>query len=142
MTPSPSNTRRWPRHQVDLQVYVVLRNGESIVVVPGRLTEISEGGMALYAGIHLQPGDLLEIEFPTRQARAQGRICSREGYCFGVEFVTSLSAPARPASHALALFRQRHEDYLRQNEEEITRLQKEVAALRRAALMADEIKKL
>jgi hypothetical protein len=142
MAPSPSNTRRWPRHQVDLQVYVVLRNGESVVVVPGRLTELSEGGMALYAGIHLQPGDLLEVEFPTRQARALGRIRSREGYCFGVEFITSLSAPAQPANRTLALLQERHEVYLRQNEEEINRLQKEVAALRRAALMADAIKKL
>jgi hypothetical protein len=142
MTPSPSNSRRWPRNQVDLQVYVLLRDGESIVVVPGRLTELSEGGMALYAGINLQPGDLLEVEFPTRQARALGRIRNREGYCFGVEFVTSLSTPAQPASRTLALFQQRHEVYLRQNEDEISRLQKEVAALRRAALMADEIKKL
>ena len=67
MTPSPINTRRWPRHLVDMQVLVVLRSGESRVVVPGRLTEISEGGMALYAGIHLQPGDLLEVEFPDAQ---------------------------------------------------------------------------
>jgi hypothetical protein len=141
----PVNTRRWPRHQVDLQVHVVLRNGESTVFVPGRLIEISKGGLALYAGIHLQPGDALEVELPAPYSRVKGTIRSRDGYCFGIEFLTSLSAPAQPAqppSRALALFQQRHEAYLRQNEEEIRRLQKEIAAMRRAAHLAAEIKKL
>lgn len=141
MAPSPLNTRRWPRKQVDLQVHVVLRDGESNVFVPGRLTEISKGGLALYAGINLQPGDPLEVELPAPYARVKGTIRSRDGYCFGVEFEGALSAPARPASRALRIFQERHEAYLRQNEEEITRLQKEVAALRRASLLADQIKK-
>jgi len=33
--------------------------------VPGRGTEMSEGGMLLYAGILLNPGDMLELEFNT-----------------------------------------------------------------------------
>src|ERR1700730_5834986 len=122
----PVNTPRWPRHQVDLQVHVVLRNGESTVFVPGRLIEISKGGLALYAGIHLQPGDALEVELPAPYSRVKGTIRSRDGYCFGVEFLTSLSTAARPASRNLALFQQRHEAYLRESEEEINRLRKEV----------------
>jgi len=60
--PLRANTRRWPRHQVDLPVSIVL-NGTPRMVVPGRATEISEGGMALYAGmIHPKPGDLMEID--------------------------------------------------------------------------------
>ncbi|MGH9544526.1 MAG: PilZ domain-containing protein [Terriglobales bacterium] len=142
MAPSPVNTRRWKRKQIDLQVLVVLRDGESKVFVPGRLIEISQGGLALYAGINLQPGDPLEVELPAPYSRVRGTIRSRDGYCFGVEFLSSLSAAARPASRNLALFQQRHEAYLRENEEEINRLQKEVASMRRAALLADEIKKL
>jgi len=145
MRPSSVNTRRWPRHQVDLQVHVVLRNGESTVFVPGRLIEISKGGLALFAGIHLQPGDPVEVELPAPYFRVKGMIRSRDGYCFGIEFSTSLSAPAPaapPPSRALALFQERHEAYLRQNEEEIRRLQKEVAAMRRAAHLAAAIKKL
>ena len=141
MAPSPANTRRWSRKQVDLQVFVVLRDGESKVFVPGRLIEISKGGLALYAGIHLQPGDPVEVELPAPYARVKGTIRSRDGYSFGVEFLTSLSTAARPASRNLALFQQRHEAYLRENEEEINRLQKEVAAMRRAAMLAEEIKK-
>jgi PilZ domain len=142
MEPSPVNTRRWPRKPVDLQVLVVLRDGESKVFVPGRLTEISKGGLALCAGVNLQPGDPLEVELPAPYSRVKGTIRSRDGYCFGVEFLTSLSTAARPASRNLALFQQRHAAYLRENEEEISRLQKEVAAIRRAVLLAEETKKV
>jgi hypothetical protein len=142
MAPSPVNTRRWPRKQIDLQVHVILRDGESTVFVPGRLIEISKGGLALFAGINLQPGDPLEVELPEPYSRVKGTIRSRDGYCFGVEFETSLAKFAPPASRNLALFQQRHETYLRENQEEINRLQKEVAALRRAALLGEGIKKL
>jgi hypothetical protein len=142
MKPSQANTRRWQRHQVDLQVYVVIRSGGSKVVVPGRLSEISKGGMALYAGIHLLPGEPMEVEFPTPNVRVIGTIRNRAGYCYGVEFLTSPSTRTVPANRALTLFQQRHEAYLRKNEQEIDRLQREIAALRRAALLADEIKKL
>ena len=63
--PSPANARRWQRHEIDLPVHVVLHNEVSRMLVPGRGTEISEGGMALYAGIHLKPNELMEIEFLT-----------------------------------------------------------------------------
>ena len=59
------NTRRWPRLPVDMPVRVVTSKGFSTTVVEGRGTEMSEGGMVLYAGILLNPGDLLEIEFDT-----------------------------------------------------------------------------
>ena len=48
--------------------------------------------MGLYAGIMLNPGDLLEVEFgiPGRfRVMAVVRYCS--GYWFGLEFVTPLS---------------------------------------------------
>ena len=141
MRPSPVNTRRWARHPIDLQVHVVLQNGGSRVLVPGRLIEISEGGMSLYAGIPLQPGDPLEVECPPPYAPLRGIIRSRDGYCFGVEFETSLSVRAGAARRELASFKQRHEAFLRENEKEIQRLQKEVAALRLAARLAEEIKK-
>ena len=142
MAPSPPNTRRWKRKQVDLQVFVILRDGESKVFVPGRLAEISKGGLALYAGINLQPGDPVEVELPAPYSRVKGTIRNRDGYCFGVEFLSSLSSAARPASRNLALFQQRHESYLRESEEEINRLQREIAAMRRAAAQAEGIKKL
>jgi len=61
------------------------------------------------------------------------------GFWYGVD---PLSSAVRPASRNLALFQQRHESYLRESEEEINRLQKEIAAMRRAAAQAEGIKKL
>ena len=90
MASAPLNTRRWPRKPVDLQVLVVLRDGESKVFVPGRLTEISKGGLALCAGINLQPGDPIEVELPSPYSRVKGTVRSRDGYSFGVEFLSSL----------------------------------------------------
>jgi hypothetical protein len=90
MSGSPKE-RRWPRVPVDLPVRVVTAKGFSSTVVPGRGTEISEGGMVLYAGILLNPGDLLEVEFDTpTQSRMTAIVRSRNGFCFGLEFIAPL----------------------------------------------------
>lgn len=93
----PTNTRRWPRHEVDLPVGVVLQCGPSRTLVPGRGTEISEGGMSVYAAVDLKPYDLMEIEFqqPSR-TQITGIVRSRIAYCFGLEFLTPLSSWADP----------------------------------------------
>ena len=90
---APPNTRRWPRHPVDIPVRVVTGKGFSATTVEGRGTELSEGGMVLYAGIVVNPGDLLEIEFdtPTR-SRMTAIVRSKSGFCFGLEFISPLPA--------------------------------------------------
>jgi len=86
-------TRRWDRQPVDLPVRVVTSKGFSTTVVEGRGTELSEGGMTLYAGILLNPGDLLEVEFDTPMpSRMPAIVRSRNGFCFGLEFITPLPA--------------------------------------------------
>jgi hypothetical protein len=91
MMPSP-NTRRWQRHEADLPVSVVISDGDSRTRVAGRGTEISEGGMAIFAGVDLKPYDLMEIEFEApSHARVIAVIRNRCGYCFGLEFLTPLS---------------------------------------------------
>jgi len=78
---------------VDLPVRVVTSKGFSTTVVEGRGTEMSEGGMVLYAGILLNPGDLLEIEFDTpTPSRMPAIVRSRNGFCFGLEFIIPLPA--------------------------------------------------
>jgi hypothetical protein len=87
------NTRRWNRLPVDLTVRVVTSKGFSTTVVPGRGTELSEGGMVLYAGILLNPGDLLELEFDMPfHSRVPAVVRSRNGFCFGLEFIAPLPA--------------------------------------------------
>ena len=90
---NPPNTRRWDRLPVDMPVKVVTSKGFSTTVVMGRGTELSEGGMVLYAGILLNPGDLLEVEFDMPiHSRLPAIVRSRNGFCFGLEFITPLPA--------------------------------------------------
>jgi hypothetical protein len=89
--PSSPSTRRWQRHPVDLPVRVAVANEFSTVTVSGRGTELSEGGMGLYAGILVKPGDLLEVEFSTPcHFRMMAVVRQRSGYCFGLEFIAPL----------------------------------------------------
>ncbi|MGA2744987.1 MAG: PilZ domain-containing protein [Candidatus Sulfotelmatobacter sp.] len=91
--PNSDSTRRWPRLPVDMPVRVVTSKGFSTTVVEGRGTEMSEGGMMLYAGILLNPGDLLEIEFDTPSpSRLPAIVRFRSGFCFGLEFISPLPA--------------------------------------------------
>jgi len=89
--PISPQTRRWDRLPVDLSVRVVTSKGFSTTVVSGRGTEMSQGGMVLYAGIMLNPGDLLELEFDTPfHSRIPAIVRSRNGFCFGLEFIAPL----------------------------------------------------
>jgi len=44
--------------------------------------------MELYAGVNLQHGELMEVEFRTtgRTIRVAGIVRNRSGFCFGLEF--------------------------------------------------------
>jgi PilZ domain len=61
------------------------------MVVSGRGTELSRGGMALHACLSLEPGDPIEVDFQTpSKLQIAGIIRNRIGYRFGVEFLTPL----------------------------------------------------
>jgi hypothetical protein len=94
---------------------------------------MSEGGMALYAGIALDPGDLMEIEFLTpNHARMLGVVRDRNGFCIGLEFVTPLTPEGEKAKAAAHRTPVKESAYavLRRKEAEIKRLRNEIAALR------------
>ncbi len=91
--PTTGAKRRWDRLPVDLPVRVVTSKGFSTTVIEGRGTELSAGGMVLYAGALLSPGDLLEVEFEMPMpSRMPAIVRSRNGFCFGLEFITPLPA--------------------------------------------------
>jgi PilZ domain len=96
---APANTRRWLRHQVKLPVRIIRANDISEITVPGLTTEISRGGMALYGGVPLQPGDLMEVEFQTsNRLRVAASVRDRNGYCFGLEFLGLLPSDGAEGS--------------------------------------------
>jgi len=159
---APENTRRWQRHPVQLPVRIITASEVSEITVPGLTTEISRGGMALYGGVPLQPGDLMAVEFETsHRVRVAASIRDRNGYCFGLEFLgvlpsdnteeagarLAMAEPTQPTpaepdaarvqavggeNEILALFLERHEAYLHQRETEIKRLRDEIQEIRQS----------
>ncbi len=91
--PAPvyGNTRRWKRYKVEVPIRVIVGNEMKATIVVGRSTCLSEGGMAMFAGLELNPGDRVAVEFtPPYSAppiRVEARVCNREGYNYGVEFL-------------------------------------------------------
>ena len=60
--------------------------------VTARGSEISRAGMALHAPIALNPGDLMQLQFPTPtpSPRVKAVVRNRTGQCLGLEFLTQL----------------------------------------------------
>jgi hypothetical protein len=86
---------------VKLPVRIITANDTSEITVPGLTTEISRGGMALYGGVPLQPGDLMAVEFQTAdRLRVAASVRDRSGYCFGLEFLGLLPSDDADAGGA------------------------------------------
>ena len=84
-------TRRWPRYQVELPVRVTARNGVLTTPVTARGSAISRAGMALHGCVALNPGDLMELQFPIAEpSRFNAVVRNRNGNCLGLEFVSQL----------------------------------------------------
>jgi PilZ domain len=155
------NTRRWPRHQVDLPVRIIALNGIITTPVTARGGEISRAGMALHAPLALNPGDLMQLQFPTPtpSPRVRAVVRNRTGQCLGLEFLTQLPPdneardPSRflPSS-VLDGSRESGESVhscnpqtlyagLRRKQEELRQVQREIDALNMAILLlADDEK--
>ncbi len=84
--------RRWERHRVNVLIRVIVSRALKASIFDGRGTSLSEGGMALFAGAELRPGDRVAVEFTppfsSPPIRVDAKICNRSGYHYGVEFLT------------------------------------------------------
>ncbi|PYX36283.1 MAG: hypothetical protein DMG73_07685 [Acidobacteria bacterium] len=95
MIASHTNTRRWQRYPVDLPVRILPCSRLPAIAVTGRGTELSQCGMALYAGVDLEPDDLMEVEFLIPDSlRVMAIVRNRDGYYFGLEFLVKLPGQA------------------------------------------------
>ena len=83
--------RRWERYNVNVPIRVIVSRAMKASIFDGRGTSLSEGGMALFAGAELRPGDHVAVEFTppfsSPPIRVAARICNRSGYHYGVEFL-------------------------------------------------------
>ena len=84
--------RRWKRHQIRVPVRLVVHRGDLTTRVNGRGTELNEGGMCVCAGVELNNGDQVELEFTTPYSaeplRVWANVRNRYGYYYGLEFLT------------------------------------------------------
>ncbi len=161
--PFSQNTRRWPRHQVDLPVRIVTLNGILTTPVPARGSAISRAGMALHAPVGLKPGDLMQLQFPTSTTlRVTAVVRNRTGNCLGLEFLTQLPpddratdgstfGPNRDLSGSAELRGSRCDSCkpetlyagLRRKQQELRQVQREIEALHMVILLlADDEKEL
>jgi PilZ domain len=159
MAPHFIHNRRWPRHLVEIPVNIVSLNGFLTKAVRGRGTNLNQGGMALSAGIPLDLGDVLHLDFlvPNR-LRVSGVVRNRTGALFGLEFLALLpaegatvsqSVPARHSTRRMVTgtwvvadrspSQQNVHAILRRKQLEIDRVKREIEALRTAApLLVDD----
>jgi hypothetical protein len=89
--PDYGSGRRWQRYKVNVPIRVIVCRAMRASIFDGRGTSLSEGGMALFAGAELRPGDQVAVEFTppfsTPPIRVDAMICNRTGYHYGVEFL-------------------------------------------------------
>jgi hypothetical protein len=73
-------------------VRVILLDAGKISFVYGRGTELNQGGMGIFAGVELEVGVEIDIEFTPpysgKPVRVRGEVRNRNGYFYGVEFLT------------------------------------------------------
>lgn len=150
----PRSTRRWPRYQIDLPVRVIAVNGILTTPVMGRGRDISRAGMALHATIALNPGDLMQLQFPTAEpSRVNAVVRHRSGSLLGLEFLSQLppddetkiqlnsgrtQSPAVSTAPLVSCTPVSVQAALRRKQEELHQLKQEIDVLRIAILLLEE----
>ncbi len=85
------NTRRYRRYKLDVPVRVIVHTDEKTRIIHGRGNELNEGGLAVSAGVELEIGDCVEVEFTPaytgQPLRARAAVRNRNGYRYGLEFL-------------------------------------------------------
>jgi hypothetical protein len=152
------STRRWPRQQVDLPVRIIALNGIRTTPIPAHGSAISRAGMALRALVALNPGELVQLQFPTSTlSLVKAVVRNRTGESLGLEFLTQLPPDGEAIVRSRFLsssvlggspeFRKSARDScnpqtlyagLRRKQEELKQVQREIEALHMAILLLTE----
>jgi len=85
-----TQTRRFSRQKVDLPILIVVPMHDRTKIVQARGNDVSENGLAFFAGIELRVGDNIFIEFTPpysgKPVRVAARVRNRSGFDYGLEF--------------------------------------------------------
>jgi len=101
--------RRWQRYRLNLPIRLIVSRNASTRITSGRANDISEGGVLVFAGIELNAGSEVFVEFTEPYSgdpiRARGIVRHRRGYNYGLEFVTETTSDQEQANKFRALLR-------------------------------------
>ncbi len=90
--------RRGERQKVDFRIQVVYFKDGVQQSVHGRGSDVSEGGMAVYAAAEVEEGQHVTVEFTMPYSRKQlvieAVVRNKQGYRYGLEFL-ALSSTQR-----------------------------------------------
>ncbi len=93
---SYSVERRGDRQKVDLRIQVLYVKDGSPESVYGRGSDLSEGGLAVYAAADVHEGQHVKVEFTLpytrRQLLIEAVVRNKQGYRYGLEFLTLSSS--------------------------------------------------
>jgi len=82
--------RRWERQRLNVPIRLIVSREDRTRITEGRVNDISEGGMLVFAGVELRGGEKLALEFTipysSTPVRAPGIVRHRRGYHYGIEF--------------------------------------------------------
>jgi len=97
--PMPRRQRRHPRHELDERLAVTLDQGGRPKVLQGRCTSLSLGGFGGVLAGHLEPGDVVSVEFRFGSSgeplRLRAHVRHRRGFHHGFEFLGLSTAQIR-----------------------------------------------
>ena len=83
-------TRKFQRLKIDLPISVVFPMPDKTKIVSARGNDVSENGLAVFAGLEMNVGDNLFIEFTppysSKPVRVPATVRNRRGYKYGIEF--------------------------------------------------------
>src|SRR5215472_5224072 len=82
--------RRWERQRLNVPIRLIVSREDRTRITEGRVNDISEGGMLVFAGVELRGGEKLAVEFTlpysSTPVRAPAIVRHRRGYHYGIEF--------------------------------------------------------
>src|SRR5436305_13869669 len=95
-SPQPSigfaRKRRWERHKIDIPIRLIFWNSlHTAKIVEARGRDMSDGGLAVFAGVELRIGDIIEIDFTRAysghrlRVKADGRTRGADSH--GIEYI-------------------------------------------------------
>ncbi len=91
LSPAYLSKRRSIRYKLDVPLRVIRHKRDATLIRDGRGTELSELGMCVLAGVELDVGEEVEIEFTLPYSgepiRVSGAVRNRKGYRYGCEFI-------------------------------------------------------